>query len=70
MSTGVFMIEIGGAYFPAWLLSMTGGLLLALLTRWIFLITGIESGLRPRALAYPCIGLCWVFLIQLVFFRA
>ena len=62
------MIEIGGAYFTAWLLAMVSGLLGASLLRLCFLALGIDSSLQPRALSYPAIGIAITLLVYLIFF--
>lgn len=62
------MLEIGGAYFPAWLLAMVFGLVGASLARIAFAALGLDPVLQPRALVYPALGLCLTLMIYLLFF--
>ncbi len=50
------MSEIGGAYFPAWLLCMLAGLILTLICRAVLIRMRLDLWIRPRALAYPASG--------------
>ena len=58
--------DIMGSLFPAWLLCIVAGALLALLARWLLLRARI-SLLYP-VLVYPCLGAVFTFAIWLVFF--
>jgi hypothetical protein len=60
--------EIGGAYFPAWLLCMVGGLACVLAARFALIRLGLDPWIRPRALAYPALGIFFTILIYLLFF--
>jgi len=60
--------EIGGAYFPAWLLSILIGWALSLISRFLLLRVGIDGWIRPRAIGYPCLGAFFTLLIYLIFF--
>lgn len=62
------MIEIGGAYFPGWLLSAVCGLAAVALTRAFFLLTGLDSFLKPRPLVYPALTVFFVLFIYWWFF--
>ena len=60
--------EIGGAYFPAWLLSILIGWALSLISRFILIKVGIDGWIRPRSIGYPCLGVFFTLLIYLIFF--
>lgn len=64
------MSEIGGAYFPAWLLCMLAGFILTLLCRTVLIRLRLDPWVRPRALAYPCLGVAITLVIHLLFFSA
>jgi hypothetical protein len=64
------MTEIAGAYFPAWLLCMLAGLILTLLCRAVLIRLRLDLWIRPRALAYPCLGVAIALLVHLIFFSA
>jgi len=60
--------EIGGAYFPAWLLSILIGWILALIVRLIFIKVGLDGWIRPRSIGYPAMTVFFTLLIYLIFF--
>jgi len=60
--------EIGGAYFPAWLLSILIGWALSLISRFILIKVGIDGWIRPRSIGYPCLGVFFTLLVYLIFF--
>jgi len=60
--------EVGGAYFPAWLICMVAGLACALAARFVLIRVGLDPWIRPRALAYPALGIFFTLLIYLLFF--
>lgn len=62
------MIELGGAYFPAWLLAMIFGLIGASLLRLLLMAWGFDAYLQPRPLAYPAMGLLLALGFYLLFF--
>lgn len=60
--------EIGGAYFPAWLLSILIGWVLTGSVRFILVKVGIDGWLRPRSIAYPSLGVFFTLLVYLIFY--
>ena len=60
--------NILGSFFPAWLLCGVVGIVLAVITRLIFLRTNFEKELSPLILVYPCLALFFTFSIWLLFF--
>lgn len=60
--------EIGGAYFPSWLLSILIGWLLAVIVRLILIKVGIDGWIRPRSIGYPSLMVFFTLLIFLIFF--
>ena len=62
------MIEIGGAYFPAWLLALLFGFIGASLLRLLLISRGLDTSLQPRALAYPAMGFVLALSFYLLFF--
>ncbi len=55
-----------GSLFPAWLLCIALGILLAALARWILIRVHIHL-LFPM-LAYPCLAAAFTFAIWQIFF--
>lgn len=62
------ILEIGGAYFPAWLLSILIGWVLAAIVRIVFIKIGIDGWIRPRSIGYPALTVFFTLLIYLIFF--
>jgi len=60
--------NILGSFFPAWLLCGVVGIVLAVVTRLIFLRTDFEKELSPLILVYPCLALFYTFTTWLLFF--
>jgi YtcA family len=60
--------EIGGAYFPAWLLSILIGWILAAIVRIVFVKIGLDGWIRPRSIGYPALNVFFTLLIYLIFF--
>jgi len=48
-------VEIGGAYFPGWLLSLLLGSVASAGLRTVLVRQGIDSLIRPQAIAWPSI---------------
>jgi len=60
--------QVGGAYFPAWLVCMVSGLACVLAARFVLIRLGLDPWIRPRALAYPAMGIFFTLLIYILFF--
>lgn len=60
--------NILGSFFPAWLLVGIVGIVLAVITRFIFVRTNFEKELSPLILVYPCLALFYTFTTWLLFF--
>lgn len=63
-------LNIAGAYFPAWLLCMIGGLLSFWVIHLVFLRTGIIPFLVPIPLVYAAILISTICGLWLLFFSA
>ena len=63
-------INIAGAYFPAWLLSMIGGLFAFWVIHLVFLRAEIISFLIPIPLVYAAVLTSLICGIWLLFFAA
>ena len=59
---------IGGAYFPAWLLSILIGWVLSMIVRFIMVKVGLDGWIRPRSLGYPCLNIFFTLLVYLIIF--
>lgn len=63
------VIEIQGTFFPAWLLCMIVGVVLAVALRPVFLRLGLEPHLGPLPLIYPSLAVLLTLAVWLLFFR-
>jgi hypothetical protein len=61
-------MNVLGAYYPAWLLCLVGGVVVTVLIRLSLLKFGIEQVLSPPALAYPALVALAAFAGYLIFF--
>jgi len=61
-------VNILGSFFPAWLISIVAGLVLALVVWRVLVATGIAPHLTPPALVYPCLAALLLFASWLVLF--
>ena len=61
-------VEIGGAYFPGWLICLLVGSGASAVLRTVLVRRGIDSSIEPQALAWPAIILAASASCWLVFF--
>jgi hypothetical protein len=62
-------INILGSFFPAWMICLTAGVILAFAVRFILLRYRLETEVGPLALFYPCVVILSTCLLWLIFFR-
>jgi hypothetical protein len=62
-------ISIIGSFFPAWMVCLIAGVVLAFAIRYLLLRCGLESEVGPLALFYPCVVAASTCLLWLIFFR-
>ena len=63
------ILDVDGAFFPAWMLCMILGIALTFAFYPLFVRMGIEPYIGPPVLIYPSLALLLTLLIWLVFFR-
>lgn len=63
------IINIQGAFFPAWILCLAGGIALTAVAHRLFVSTGLQGYLGPLALVYPSLALLFTMALWLAFFR-
>ena len=61
-------VNILGSFFPAWLISIVTGLVLALVVWRVLVATGVAPHLTPPGLVYPCLAALLIFATWLVLF--
>jgi hypothetical protein len=62
-------INIMGSFFPAWMICLTAGVILAFVARSVLLRFRLETEVGPLALFYPCVVILSTCLLWLIFFR-
>jgi len=60
--------NILGSFFPAWLICMVIGILLAAIVNWILTALKLEKLILWGILVYPCLAAFFAFTLWLVFF--
>ena len=63
------VLDVDGAFFPAWMLCMILGIGLTFAFYPLFVRMGIENHIGPPVLIYPSLALLLTLLTWLVFFR-
>jgi len=60
--------NILGSFFPAWLICMVVGILLAAIVNWVLAALKLEKLISWGILVYPCLAAFFAFTLWLVFF--
>jgi hypothetical protein len=60
--------EILGSFFPAWLVCLVAGLLLATIVNWVFARYKWEKNVPWGIVVYPCLAAFFTFTLWLIFF--
>jgi YtcA-like protein len=63
------VVDIEGAFFPSWMLSLLVGVLLTVALRLLFLRSGLEPYLGPLPLIYTCLALLLTMTTWVLFFH-
>jgi hypothetical protein len=61
--------DIIGSFFPAWLVCLALGILLAVGTRFLLLAVHLDEALSPPIVMYPCLAALFTFGLWLLFFH-
>lgn len=64
------VLDVDGAFFPAWMLCMILGVGLTFAFYPLFVRMGIDSHLGPPVLIYPSLALLLTLATWLIFFRS
>ena len=62
------VLDVFGSFFPAWVVCMTVGIVLAAVARLAIDRFGLEEHMGPLLLVYPCLALMITMLTWLFFF--
>jgi len=62
-------IDVLGSFFPAWLLCLVLGILLAAGARFLLVALHLEEALSPPLLMYACLTALFTFALWLIFFH-
>lgn len=60
--------NILGSFFPAWLICMIVGIILAALVHWILKAINQEKLIHWSIIVYPCLAAFFAFTLWLIFF--
>lgn len=60
--------NIFGSFFPAWLICMVIGIILAAIVNWALTALKLEKLISWGILVYPCLAAFFAFILWLVFF--
>ena len=63
-------INVVGSFFPSWMLCAAIGIVVAVLTRLLFVRVGVDHYLVPRALVYPSLALLVTLVLWVTLFRS
>jgi hypothetical protein len=63
------ILNLYGSFFPAWIVCLLTGVVLAVVLRFVFAATGLEEGFAPLLLVYPALAFLIACLTWLVLFR-
>jgi len=63
------ILDIDGAFFPAWMLCLIVGIILAFAAHPVFVRLEIDEHLGPPVLIYPCLVLLFTLGTWLIFFH-
>lgn len=63
------ILNLYGSFFPAWIVCLLAGVVLAILLRFVFAATGLEEGFAPLLLVYPALAFLIACLTWLLLFR-
>ena len=61
--------NILGSFFPAWLICLALGILLAAGTRFLLFAVHLGEALSPPIVMYPCLAALFTFGLWLLFFH-
>jgi hypothetical protein len=60
--------NIVGSFFPAWLICMVVGIVLATIARWVLAYYKLDKEIVWTIVVYPCLAGFFAFTLWLVFF--
>jgi hypothetical protein len=63
------LIDVAGAFFPAWILCIALAVVATVLLRSLFARAGLEPALGPLVIVYPSLATALALASWLLFFR-
>jgi hypothetical protein len=64
------IVNLWGAYWPAWVVCLVGGILLALISRFVFSWVRLEPHLGPLVVVYPMLFMAYACGLWLLLYRS
>ena len=62
-------IDVLGSYFPAWMVCIVAGLILAVIVRQVLIGLKLNAHLRAAGFVYLCMTILWTMAVWLAFFK-
>ena len=69
LATSSPSIDVLGSYFPAWLICIVVGVVLTIITRWLFIAWRLHPQIWAPPVVYPCLTAIFALSIWLLFFQ-
>jgi hypothetical protein len=60
--------NILGSFFPAWLICMVVGIVLAAIVNWVLARFKLDKEIQWAIIVYPCLAAFFAFILWLIFF--
>jgi hypothetical protein len=64
------VVNIGGTFFPGWMVAILIGSALTVAIRYVFVFTGLEPHVGPLALIYMSLGVLLSLVSWLILYRS
>jgi len=64
------VLNVFGSFFPAWVVCIAAGVLLAIAARQVLARAELEPYLGPPLLVYPSLALLLTLLVWMLFYRS
>jgi len=64
------VVNIGGTFFPGWMVAILIGSALTAAIRYVFVFTGLERHVGPLALIYASLGVLLSVVSWLILYRS
>ena len=63
------VLNLWGAYWPAWVACLVGGVVLTIVCHYLFMLARLGPHVRPRVIVYQALLLLWTCGLWLLLYR-